>query len=81
LSVPRTKTPWRIELLEKEELFFEFFDTLKSTYNVGLVHHCKKAHKRRFCGNTKPRLKGMFLEGNPKAERGTTNKNRVKPLC
>jgi hypothetical protein len=47
LYAPRTQTPWRAGVLEREFLTFEFFDTLKSDYNDGFVQRCKKAHERR----------------------------------
>jgi hypothetical protein len=47
LKVSRTKTPWRAADLERDKPTLEFFDTLESGHNVGLVHRCGKAHERR----------------------------------
>jgi hypothetical protein len=41
------KTPWRTENLERDFPSLEFFDTLKSGHNDGLVQRCGKAHERR----------------------------------
>jgi hypothetical protein len=36
-----------VVLLEREESTLEFFETLESYHNDGLVQRCEKAHERR----------------------------------
>jgi hypothetical protein len=58
-----TKTPWRDALLEREELTFEFFETLKSGHIVEFSAICESPKEEVLLFNNAKTQGSRDLEG------------------
>jgi hypothetical protein len=58
LNKQKDKTPRRKAILERDKLILEFFETLKSKIDDGVIQLHGEAQERKFYGDVKLRLEG-----------------------